>query len=103
MGWRIVKQPNGLLSRFSDIVDDFTHMDLTHDEAVEACNDEGCDPRHSEQKVKAGEEDHIPWTSTPGSGLDRWNDCIKTVRNVHGDETANERIKTGSDPLPKKE
>jgi hypothetical protein len=37
MAWRIVKQPDGLYSRFSEVVDDFTHRDMTKLEAYELC------------------------------------------------------------------
>lgn len=30
MAWRIVRQPNGKLARFSDIVDNFTHTNIEH-------------------------------------------------------------------------
>jgi hypothetical protein len=35
MAWRIVKQPNGLYARFSDIVDNFTHYNMDRNEAIE--------------------------------------------------------------------
>jgi hypothetical protein len=38
MAWRIVKQPNGLLARFSDVVDNFTAVDMTKQEAIEWVN-----------------------------------------------------------------
>jgi hypothetical protein len=40
MAWRIVKQPDGLYSRFSEVVDDFTHRDMTKLEAYELCRQE---------------------------------------------------------------
>ena len=80
MAWRIVKQPNGLLARFSDIVEAFTHYNMTKEEAIEVCWGE-CDMgiQSAESKVQAGIDDLIPWTTTKGSGLDRWNDCVETI------------------------
>ena len=96
MGWRIVKQPNGLLARFSDIVDDFTDMDMTEAEAIKVCL-ENMSLHDAEIKVKAGLEDWKPWTSGKrGSGLDRWNDCIRKVKCIHGDGIAQERVEVGS-------
>jgi len=37
MAWRILQQPNGLLARFSDIVDGFTHYNMHEQEAVNFC------------------------------------------------------------------
>ena len=34
MAWRIVKQPNGLYARFSDVVDNFTHYDMSENEVI---------------------------------------------------------------------
>jgi hypothetical protein len=96
MGWRIVKQPNGLYGRFSDIVDDFTHMNLTEKKALKLCKAQGCSPEEATLKVLAGKEDHIPWTNTPGSGSSRWDDCIKTIKNCYGKQKMNSRIKIGN-------
>lgn len=41
MGWRMVRQPNGKLARFSDVVDDFTDFDLTAEEAFVLCRNIG--------------------------------------------------------------
>ena len=88
MAWRIVKQPNGLLARFSDIVDDFTHMDMTENEALEVCR-EYCGIEDAKRKVLAGVQDWKPWTmGVLGSGCDRWNDSVETIELVHGKEIA---------------
>ncbi len=42
MTWRIVQQPNGKFGRFSEAVDDFTHMNLTESEAVERYRESLC-------------------------------------------------------------
>lgn len=96
MGWRIVLQPNGKLARFSDIVDDFTHMDMTAEEATEVCR-EHMGRREAKEKVRAGLKDHKPWTvGVKGSGLDRWKDCLETIRSVHGKKRADEVKKDGA-------
>lgn len=33
MGWRLVAQPNLLFARFSEIVDEFTHLNMSESEA----------------------------------------------------------------------
>jgi len=96
MGWRIVKQPNGLYARFSDIVDDFTHMNLTEKQVITCCKKQGLGSCESADKLHAGKEDFIPWTTTPGSGSSRWDDCIETIKNCHGKRKMNSRIKTGN-------
>ncbi len=93
MGWRIVKQPNGKLARFSDIVDNFTHINMTKEEALEVCR-EHLGRRDAEEKVQRGIEDHKPWQDgVPGSGLERWNDCIKTIQTIHGKKELNKVLK----------
>lgn len=88
MAWKFVKQPNGKLARWSDVVDDFTHTGLAYKEAVFICiHDHGMTPTAAATKVAAGVEDHKPWTNgIKGSGLDRWNDCVDTIERVHGKE-----------------
>jgi hypothetical protein len=84
MAWRIVKQPNGLLARFSDVVDNFTDLNMTDEEALVLCR-EHLGIADAQQKVLAGVQDWKPWThNIPGSGLGRWNDCLETIKNVHG-------------------
>lgn len=81
MAWRIVQQPNGLLARFSDIVDCFTHYHMTEAEAVNECL-EYMGRRDAADKVKRGIE----------AGNERFIDSIKTIRVVHGDKEADEWI-----------
>ena len=92
MAWRIVKQPNGLLARFSDVVDDFTDGNMNEREAYRLCRGElGIDA--SKRKVRAGIEDHLPYTCTPSEdGLYRWRESIETVRSIHGEERARETV-----------
>ncbi len=97
MAWRIVKQPNGKLARFSDIVDDFTDMDMTEAEAFECCR-EYLGIEDAKRKVKAGLEDWKPWTiGIKGNGTERWQNCIKTIKSIHGEDTAKERLEVGND------
>lgn len=81
MAWRIDLQPNGFYSRFSDIVDDFTHLNLTRDEAVEVCLTE-IGHRYVEEKVQSGER----------AGVARFYDDVERCRMVHGDATAQLRL-----------
>jgi hypothetical protein len=86
MAWRFVRQPNGLLSVFSDIVDNFTHCNLTRENAIEvAMHEHGMGEREAEEKVERGLKDEIPWKSgVYGDGTARWRDCLKTVELIHG-------------------
>jgi len=85
MAWRIVRQPNGLLACFSDIVDNFTHMEMTQEEAIEVCLEHmGRDSAAA--KVQRGIDDEPPWGQDfePADGLRRWRDSVSTVCAVHG-------------------
>ncbi len=91
MAWRIVRQPNSLLARFSDVVDNFTHLNLTEYEARELCRGYCLSEQEVRTKVRAGLEDWEPWThGKKGNGLSRWRDCMRTIRAVHGGEAAQE-------------
>ena len=91
MGWRIVKQPDGRLARFSSIVDSFTHVNMSSDEAVNVCIEEGLSEKDAKKKVDSGIRDIKPWTvNIEGSGTDRWKDCLETIIAVHGQKEIDE-------------
>lgn len=33
-------------------------------------------------------KDFLPFSRTPGTGLSRWNDCLKTIKQIHGNDEA---------------
>jgi hypothetical protein len=103
MAWRIVKQPNGLLARFSDIVDDFTHYNLTVKQAVKVCQDQSMGEAEAKQKVQNGVLDLKPWGTKPSEdGLSRWRDCLDTIKSVHGTKAMKKRVKECSTNLTPK-
>jgi hypothetical protein len=81
MAGRFLLQPNGRLARFSSIVDNFTHVNMTEEEALREAR-EGMGRRDAEAAVARG----------VARGLDAeggWNACLETIRTVHGpDECA---------------
>jgi hypothetical protein len=79
MGWRIIKQPTGRFARWSDVVDDFTDYDMTEQEAHGTC------VRLAGEAVA---DVKMRWAKiSPG----RFNEAIETIREVHGEELANQR------------
>lgn len=94
MGWFFLKQPNGKLARFSDVVDDFTHHDLTEAEALSYCSS-SMGSIQAAEKVRRALDDEDRWK--PGvkhetvDGLGRWRDALKTVEAIHGKATREER------------
>ena len=76
MTWRIIQQPNGLYAKFSNFIDDFTHCDMTRDEAFELC----CDcVGHDFAKYKMEQADRFQG---------RFDRAIGTIREVHGVDVA---------------
>jgi hypothetical protein len=91
MGWRIVKQPNGLYARFSDIVDDFTHGGLTEDEAVRVCCDQGLPDGIAVDYVKRAVDDDMSGLPREAStqktdGLNRWRYSLDVITSIHGEK-----------------
>ena len=76
MAWRIVQQPNGKLARFSDVVDDFTDVDMTYQEALDECIREGMSVIDAIEKVKRGIE----------AGNARYLESLETIRTIRGRE-----------------
>lgn len=83
MGWRIVKQPNGLFARFSEIVDDFTDFDMNEEGVIELCKTE----YHMDNKGSQGKLQRA--IDNP----QRWDEAIKTIEAIHDIDVANERRK----------
>jgi hypothetical protein len=86
----LVRQPNGKLAEFSTIVDAFTILDMTVAEAVEHYT---AHMSHEEAvaKVCRGLEDQPLDGGPPGSGHDRWDDCLRTMARVNPEELERQR------------
>jgi hypothetical protein len=98
MGWRFVRQPNGLLARFSDVVDHFTHFNLTEAEAMVVCKLEYSQSHIAAQdKVLGGLEDWKGNSRINGSGTDRWEEALRIVGSCHGEDEAAKALSAVSD------
>ena len=76
MAWRIAQQPDGKLARFSDVCEDFTDIDMTYQEAIDACIRRGVSVLDAIEKIKRGIE--------AGNAL--YLECLETIRVIHGRE-----------------
>ena len=74
MAWRIVVQPDGKYARFSEVVDGFTHINMTRDECYEMLR-ESLAPRDAEGKILRAEQN-----------LHRFKEEVETIKNIHGEE-----------------
>lgn len=79
MAWRIIQQPNGLYARFSEVVDDVTHYDMTYAEVVEVC----CE--------YMGRNDAPSKVENANRRTERYNEAIRIIREIHGAEMATVR------------
>lgn len=78
MAWRIVKQPNGQYARFADPVDDFTHYNMTREEAIQVCVEEFM----PDILRKVERSDNEP---------NRFQDCLETIELLKGKKVREER------------
>ena len=81
----IVRQPNGKLAEFSTVVDHFTALEMTREEAVQWCIGQGMSVTEAEAKVKRGEDDDALGGRRfcePPEG--RWKESLVTILSVHG-------------------
>lgn len=82
MAWRFVRQPNGLLAVFSEVVDTFTILGMTEADAEEYAREKmGRDD--AREKVGRGLDDAIDGVRD-GDGLTRWRDALHTILLIHG-------------------
>jgi hypothetical protein len=89
MGWRFVRQPNRKIARFSEVVDHFTHFEMTEEEAILLCIDEyEMGRKEAEKKVSRCDD-------VPERYPSRWVEAIASVRLQHGDQQAEEIITGG--------
>jgi len=95
---RFIRRPNGYLARFSTVVDNVTHVNLTPKEAVLLCEQERMQFSTAVEKVRRGAEDIQGDFGPPGSGLDRWNEAIESIRHVHGEKETTEIIELCINP-----
>jgi hypothetical protein len=72
MAWRIVKQPNGKFARFSEVVDNFTHYDMTKEQAIDLC----CDYM-GRLEAPAKVENAI-------NSPKRYQESLDIIREIHG-------------------
>jgi hypothetical protein len=81
MGNRAIKQPNGLYARFSEIVDDFTHVNCSREELWNYYRNEG------------GIECANGKLQRADKSLDRFDEAISIIASVHNKKLAEARRK----------
>lgn len=70
-------QPNGLLARFTDVVDNFTEYDMTPNEALQGCVERyGYTKDQAMNKILSAFKDH-----------DRFQSCLDIIEIIHGPES----------------
>jgi len=92
MGATIYKQPDGLFCRYSTVIDDFTHINMTREALFAALRE-----RHLERWEASLNEDFdrvektglsAQYTIRQDGRFDTLEDKIKTIEDVHGVEYA---------------
>lgn len=82
MGWRLIKQPNGLYARFSDVEDDFTQYNMSQEEVLQI-GAEFWDVSQALLREKIGTANDDP---------QGFNEAIDVIRRVHGKDRAEEKL-----------
>lgn len=91
-----LKQPNGRYARYSTIVDDFTAMNMTRQEAIWCARGE-LGLRDAFGKIERADRDEnaSEYDEKAPAGLRRWWGALSAVGAVHGDETRRKRMVAG--------
>lgn len=106
MAWRVVVQPNAKYALYSDVVTDFTLLNMSRAEAVEACFQEiqdaevhyreqcrrlGVEPRERGPKEWSPRHDEGVWRNQAERKVfraeqapERWLEELESIKNVHG-------------------
>lgn len=96
MPTRIIRQPNGLLARFTTVSDAVTDYDMTAQEAYLRCCEDMAS-HEAARKVQRGLEDDLVGLLIDDSkkdGLDRWRDAVHTMGLVHGKDAVADLVAT---------
>ena len=96
MPWIIVKQPNDKYARFSTIVDDFTHMNLTRNEVLDLCTSEyQLNESQALEKLRGADKNlYLDCYRVKGSESSRWEACLNTIDLVHGKSQVDKNLNT---------
>lgn len=82
MIWHAVQQPDGRLARFSDVVDDFTHINYDEPDFIRLiARDVGIE--HARHIVAVAK-------TVPADGEYGWDEALRTIEAVHGKERRND-------------
>lgn len=88
----MLKQPDGLIAIFSSVVDDFTYVCMTEQEALEVGTKEWGEKVGAE-KLQRGLEDARLWEANEiEDGLNRWRDACENIAMQHGLEHLREEM-----------
>jgi hypothetical protein len=100
MSQQIIKQPNGNYALFSSVVDDFIVLDCTPDDVVaEFVKDfRRSAERAIRDKIAALDRGEKPYHQFTMS----WEQAIRCVREIHGDETESLRMIAALEQLAKR-
>lgn len=79
MAWRFVKQPSGLYARFSEIVDNFTDVNLTREAAVALGASLSTDLPVQDAIMQAARK-----VDAADQHPDRWEAALEEIAQVHG-------------------
>lgn len=96
MGRQIVKQPNGLYAQWSSVVDDFTLIDATKADMIADFVEAETARIHAQvskviETLESGGKPYNQFTMT-------WEECLSSIREVHGNDTESLRLIAGSKP-----
>lgn len=89
----IVKQPNGKLALFSEVVDNFIAANMGEDQAVAYLRSRGMSEANAKVKVQAGINDRCLFSKKCMAGDWRWKYAIDVILEIHGRNALNAMVK----------
>lgn len=94
MPQRAVKFPNGEFGVFSTVVDDFVEIGMSEADVWEFLRRQ-MGPEDAARMIIRCLRDVVDGNDeiSTGDGFNRWRESIATIRAIHGDEAADQRIK----------
>lgn len=89
----LIVQPNGLFARFTEVCSDFTHTNMTEQEAYQVLH-KNMPAAKAEIEIKKAKGGHtlLYAPNAHGDGMEAWNSCIEAIRRKYGKSHATKRV-----------
>lgn len=89
----VVKQPDGKLALFSEVVDNFIACNMDESQMIAYLRSRGMDESNAKVKVDAGINERWLFNNKCTESNWRWNYAIGVIKDIHGQDVLDKTLK----------